>query len=569
MIYRTEHPNPQWKRESWLCLNGEWECNLDEGGSGEDQRFYQTTAPYTHTINVPFCVESPLSGIGYRDFLRAVWYRKKLLLTPEQMTGRIFLHVGAMDYKGTLYVNEQKVGSHKGGYTPCCWEITSYVKSGENLIVLAAEDDTRSRHIPSGKQSPQYASHGCFYTRTTGIWQSVWLEFTPHQYIRKAQYLCDVAHGLLSITAELVGRAELTVEAFFEGRSVGKASLFSQGGTETITLALSETHLWQVGDGKLYELRYSYGEDRVQSYFGLRSVTISGNRVLLNGRSIFQRLVLDQGFYPEGIYTAPTEEDMIADIQRSLALGFNGARLHQKVCEPRYLYHCDRLGYMVWGEFPDWGLNHTYEDSIYDILPEWLEVVERDRNHPSIITWCPFNETGDQDGRKQVDDLIRTVYLATKAVDPTRPCIDTSGNYHVMTDLYDIHDYTQETDEFRLHYQHMSQTHDCADFPLAYKSRQQYDGKKPFLVSEYGGTAWAEEGGWGYGAAPVDKEDFLRRLRELTLTLLSNENICGLCYTQLTDVEQEQNGLYTYNRVPKFDPAVIKEILEHKAAIED
>ncbi len=569
MIYRTEHPDPQFRRANWQCLNGPWEFETDAAVSGAERGLFMNSALYHEEIQVPFCMESPLSGIGRTDFMNSVWYRRTVLISPAQLRGRVMLHFGAVDYEATVYVNEEQVGTHRGGYVSFQFDITDYLHEGENTLVVHGADDTRNPMIPSGKQSGQYRSYGCFYTRTTGIWQSVWLEFVPANHIRRVRYTTDPGNGVLTVGAELAGSGVFAAEAFFQGRPVGSASLSAAGGHVQLSLPLSEIHLWQVGDGQLYDLVLTYGEDRVESYFGLRSVTIRGNRVLINGKSIFQRLVLDQGFYPDGIYTASSDEALLADVERSLAMGFNGARLHQKVFEPRFLYHCDRLGYIVWGEYPSWGLDHTRPESIYSILPEWLEEVERDFNHPAIVTWCPINESWDVDGRKQYDGLFRLIYLATKAADPTRPCIDTSGNYHVMTDIYDIHDYVQDPDEFRGHYAPMAQTGDTSDFHSAFQSRQRYDRTMPFCVSEYGGIAWAKEGGWGYGDAPKTEEEFLARLKGLTDTLLDNDRIFGFCYTQLTDVEQEQNGLYTYDRRPKFNSAVIRKILSRKAAIEE
>ncbi len=569
MIYRTEHPNPQFERADWLCLNGEWQFETDPSVSGRERRLFKNQAEFTEVINVPFCLESKLSGIERKDFVNSVWYRKKFIITNTQLAGRVFVNFGAVDYETTVYVNEQPIGTHKGGYSSFRFEITDFLHDGENIITVNACDDTRNPYIPTGKQSVKFNSCGCHYTRTTGIWQTVWIEFTPKTYIESVKYTTDIDNGVLNIAASLKGAGEFFAEAFFEGKSVGKASLTSNGGCAILSLPLSEKHLWNVGDGKLYDLRLTYEKDTVKSYFGLRNVSISENKVLINGKSVFQRLVLDQGFYPDGIYTAPTEQDLIGDIERSLACGFNGARLHQKVFESRFLYHCDRLGYIVWGEFPSWGLDHTKPESIYGILPEWLEVVERDFNHPAIITWCPLNETWDLHGSKQNDELIETVYLATKAVDSTRPCIDTSGAYHVKTDIYDIHDYNQKPHEFISHYDRMSETHDCSDFHSAFKDRQQYDGISPFAVSEYGGMAWNNSTGWGYGDAPKSENEFIERFRLLTEALLDNECIYSLCYTQLTDVEQEQNGLYYYDRKPKFDPKIFKEILSRKAAIEE
>ena len=310
----------------------------------------------------------------------------------------------------------------------------------------------------------------------------------------------------------------------------------------------------------------------MQSYAGLRSVRLDGYRFLLNGKSVFQRTVLDQGFYPDGIYTAPSDQVLENDIHLSMACGFNGARLHEKIFEERFLYHCDRLGYMVWGEFPNWGLDVTRPDAVYSVLPEWLEEVERDFNHPALIGWCPFNETWDRDHRKQDDNVLRAVYLATKSADPTRPCIDTSGNYHVVTDIYDVHDYEQNVEVFKNHYDELANGGELWD-QVNHRGtgvRQQYDGKLPVFISEYGGIGWTkEEKAWGYGNMPKSEEEFIERFRGLTSAILDNPRIMGLCYTQLTNVEQEQNGLYTYDRQPKFDVKIFKDILTQKAAIED
>ena len=568
MIYRTEHPKPQFKRENWFNLNGKWQFEIDNGVSGKERKLFEDSVSFTQEINVPFCPESKLSGIENVDFMNGVWYKRKFTLTKEQTENCVKIHFGAVDYEATVYINGKECGSHKGGYVSFSFDISEFVKEGVNTVTVNATDDSRNRLIPSGKQCAEYASHGCMYTRTTGIWQTVWLEFLPKTHIESVRYYTDVKNAVLTIQAKLCGADTLSAEAFFDGKSVGKAQTVSNGNTATLSLNLSEKHLWEIGKGGLYDLKLTYKDDVVGSYFGLRDVAICGMKFLINGKSVFQRLVLDQGFYPDGIYTAPSDAELIADIQRSLSMGFNGARLHEKVFEERFLYHADRLGYIVWGEYPNWGLDTSYADCIYGILPEWLEEVERDFNHPAIIGWCPYNETWDINGRKQFDDAISLVYKATKAADPTRPCIDTSGNYHVLTDIYDLHDYEQDVSKFKTHYVELGKSNKF-DFISAWSDRQSYDVKLPFFVSEYGGFRWSNKGGWGYGDAPKTEEEFLQRLKGLTDNLLDNPLIFGFCYTQLTDVEQEQNGLYTYDRKPKFPTEKIKEIFSKKAAIED
>ncbi len=564
---RTEHPRPQFERSEWRNLNGSWQFDFDFGRSGEARGLYKNSSALGKTIEVPFCPESKLSGIEYTDFIPSVWYRRTFELSEKEASGRVVLHFGAADYETVVYVNEKRVGRHVGGYVSFEFDITDYVISGENTVTVQCSDDTRDGRLPSGKQCHAYHSEGCHYTRTTGIWQTVWLEFTPKEYIKSVRYLPNAAAGTLTVEAELVGNGEFAVCASFDGADMGNASVCSDGGHTVLTLALAEKHLWTLGVGGLYNLTLTYGTDKVSSYFGLRDIEYRDKKFYLNGKSVFQRLVLDQGFYPDGIYTAPTDDELALDIDRSMAMGFNGARLHEKIFEERFLYHADKKGYIVWGEYPNWGLDISRLDSIYTMLPEWIEEVERDRNHPSIVGWCPFNETWDTNGRVQINAVLSTVYHATKAIDSSRPCIDTSGNYHVITDIYDVHNYEQNPEIFASHYEKLAESGAHWDHC---GHRQRYDGKAPFFVSEYGGIRWTEDSsGWGYGNAPTSEAEFLARLKGLNDALLDNEAMFGFCYTQLTDVEQEQNGLYTYDRKPKFPPEVIRPLFAKKAAVED
>ncbi len=565
-MYRKEHPKPQFCRKNWQNLNGEWEFEFDHADSGREHELFSPTAVFERVINVPFCPQSKLSGIGETDFLRAVWYRRHFTLDEKTAAGRVVLHFGAVDYEAYIYVNGTLCGTHRGGYVSFAVDITKAVHAGDNVVTVLARDDERDRRIPSGKQSMELRSSGCFYTRTIGIWQTVWLEFTPHTYIADFTLLPDVTAGALTVQATLVGCADLTLKAAFAGKPMGEITLPSASDTVTFTLPLAEKHLWEIGKGGLYDLSFGFGDDAVESYFGLRSIAYRDRAFFLNGKSVFQRLVLDQGFYPDGIYTAPDDAELAADIDRSMAMGFNGARLHEKIFEERFLYHCDRKGYIVWGEFPDWGLDPSNRDVLYNTLPEWIEEVRRDRNHPAIVGWCPFNETWDHAGRQRDGSLQELTYEVTKAIDPTRPCLDVSGNFHAgKSDIYDVHCYDQDPKSFAARYATLPQSVDdtCGNH------RQKYDGERPFFVSEYGGIRWSNDrDGWGYGDAPKTEEEFLERLKGLTDVLLDNPYIFGFCYTQLTDVEQEQNGLYTYDRTPKFPPEKIAAIFSTPAVIE-
>lgn len=566
-IPRSEHPDPQFQRKDWLNLNGEWDFEFDFGNSGLRAGVLEKDE-WSRKINVPFCPESKLSGIEYTDFIAAVWYRKSVTVTEAQLEGRVLIHFGAVDYETYLYVNGEEAGYHKGGYTSFTFDITEFLTAGENVIAVNARDDVRDPLVPRGKQSELYNSHGCDYTRTTGIWQTVWLEFVPKAYVKSFKLFPDTVNATLGVSAVVEGEGAFKAEAFYDGRLVGSFKKTAAGFVSG-DIKLSETHLWEVGCGRLYDLKITFGGDEISSYFGLRDIRIDGYKVLINGKSVFQRLVLDQGFYADGIYTAPSDEALEKDIRLSLAVGFNGARLHQKVFEPRFLYHCDRLGYIVWGEFGNWGLDYSRDGALEAMLPQWCESVARDFNHPAIVGWCPFNETWDRDGRKQNDELLRIVYRVTKQLDETRPCIDTSGNFHVETDIFDVHDYEQKVEIFKGNYDRlMTEGVLFEHFP----DRQEYDGKKPAFVSEYGGIQWSlgsRGDAWGYGNAPKSEQEFIDRYKSLTDALLDNERMFGFCYTQLYDIEQEQNGLYYYDRSPKFDPELFRRINSRKAAIED
>ncbi len=579
MIPRHEHPNPQSVRAEWLNLNGEWEFEIDSAKNGIHKKFFEREH-LNGKITVPFCPESVLSGVGNTDFMNCVWYRRDVTLPTGWETGRVLLHFGAVDQIAHVYVNGKLVGKHVGGYVSFTLDVTSALREGVNSIAVCAEDDTRETVLGRGKQSERFGSYGCFYTRSTGIWQTVWMEHVPTSYVKSFKLTPDIYNQSLSITAKTEGAGTLRAEAFFHGKSVGSVTLNApMSGIVSATLALDELHLWEVGNGRLYDLVLTFGEDTVRSYFGMRHVAFDGYRFLLNGKSVYQRLVLDQGYYPDGIYTAPTEEALIRDIQISLDAGFNGARLHQKVFEPLFLYHCDRLGYMVWGEFGSWGISQTDPVTSIPFADEWEEIIERDYNHPSIVGWCPLNETWIPTNAEFYAQFTSRAYRMTRTLDPTRPCIDTSGGIHIQTDIFDIHDYMQDHEEFKRVYENLTpeaamELHRKRS-PVQYKHADcKYIPGQPFFVSEYGGIKWdinsGEANAWGYGNAPTTEEEFLTRYKGLTDVLLDNPYMFGFCYTQLYDVEQEVNGLYTYDRRAKFnDMSFFHRVNSRKAKIEE
>ena len=570
-MFRQEYPRPQMVRPDWINLNGAWEYQTDRMATGTDRKLWEPTAAFTETIEVPFCRESALSGIGDKEFCNCVWYRKRITVPAEWAGKRVLLHIGACDYKTTLWVDGKEVGTHIGGSVAFSFDLTPYLSGSEATITLRALDELRSGRQPGGKQSPRYQSYGCYYTRTTGIWQTVWLEAVEKSYITGTKYYPDINAKTLTVHVKAENADGMTVsaKAFYEGKAVGEASCVICAKQGVMTVALSELHLWEAGNGRLYDLELTMGEDTVKSYFGMRSVGLKEGILYLNGKPIFQRLVLDQGFYPDGIWTAPSEEALIKDIEMSMACGFNGARLHQKVFEPLFLYHCDRLGYLVWGEHGNWGLDVSRPTAYQGFAPEWVEILERDFNHPAIIGWCPLNETQPDTNV----EFVRFLGSMTRAIDPTRLYLDASGWRHVpgVSDILDVHDYKQDPVAFAAVYEPLKEGKPVPVWLPAKQNRQ--ESGFPTFISEYGGIGWnlddTNGASWGYGNTPASPEEFIARFKGLTEAILFHPKMGALCYTQLTDVEQEQNGMYSYDRRPKFDPAIFHAILTQKAAIEE
>ena len=602
-IPRNEYPRPQMQRKDWLCLNGLWEFEVDQGDSGLQRGLL--TKSLVQTIQVPFCPESKLSGIENKDHLICVWYRKRIKVPTEWNADQVLVHFQAVDYESTVWANGEEVARHRGGFTPfsCKVDLSDLAADREIEIVLRARDyDDRPQ--PRGKQARGFAGHGALYGRTTGIWQTVWMEPVPQIHLQRPRLTPVGSTESLQVVQPLSIPTEghqVHFQILADGKEVASKTLKTNADfTLQADIPLPTVRLWTVEDPFLYEVNVELLNtsdevmDSYQSYFGFRTVSLDGKKFKLNGKTIFQRLVLDQGYYPDGLMTAPRDEDLVEDIRLSLEAGFNGARLHQKVFEERFLYHADRMGYLVWGEFGDWGAanlgrfpHHQRFSASY--ITEWLEAIERDYSHPSIVGWCPLNETWEpiMEEMSQLDDITRGMFLATKAMDSTRPVLDTSGYSHRIheTDVYDCHDYTQDPEKFAEHHSHVGEGNpyqnewrvkephlrDYRGRPLKQRWSTPYRGQ-PYFVSEFGGIWWNPEDehrdSWGYGERPKNIEEFYDRFEKLCTILLQNPLMFGYCYTQLTDIDQEQNGIYTYRRDIKFDMPRIRRVQTQIAAIE-
>ncbi|MCB1103110.1 MAG: beta-galactosidase [Opitutaceae bacterium] len=607
-IPRSEYPRPQFVRADWLCLNGPWQFEIDQGDSGLDRGL--VAKPLKQRITVPFCPESKLSGIGNTDFLNAVWYRRDVMIPKVWKGRRILLHFQASDYDTFVWANGVEVGRHRGGMTPFSCDLTAQAVPGKKVTLVVRARDNARESMPSGKQSWVHGNSGCHYTRTTGIWQTVWLEPVPRRaHLLRPKITPDVANARFSIEQPIAGaQAGLIYRArLFTGKKqIAETSCQCGGGFYPrldLNVPAEHVRLWSPEDPHLYDIELELvdaASDRVvdsaRSYAGLRSVFIDDMAIKLNGKPVFQRLVLDQGYYADGILTAPTDAALVRDIKLSLAAGFNGARLHQKVFEERFLYHCDRLGYLVWGEFSDWGLggmepvrgwwknddgtvvrggNHNGSDYPATFLTQWMEALMRDYNHPSIIGWCPLNESLRRMDERITnhDDVMRGLFVATKAADFTRPVLDISGYSHTVaeSDVYDAHDYDQDPKTFKQRHDGLLRDEPYVRDELLLNNIA-WRGQ-PYFVSEFGGIRWnpREQSGsasWGYGNAPKSLEEFYTRFEGLCAALLDNPRMFGYCYTQLTDVFQEQNGIYFFDRKKKYDLKRVYAAQQRVAAIE-
>ncbi|MCD9020606.1 glycoside hydrolase family 2 protein [Cohnella silvisoli] len=580
-IPRPDYPRPQFVRNDWINLNGEWEFEFDDQRQGDREKWYEGHE-FSGNIIVPFCFQSEFSGIGDTDFHDQVWYRKKVTLPTEFAGKRVILHFGAVDYQAWVWVNGRLAVFHEGGHTPFSAEITDLLHDGIHSIVVKVRDFSHDLALPRGKQYWNEKSEGIWYTRTTGIWQTVWMEAVEDTYLRKVKLTPDIDSNSIEIRAFVQGdvtdrdiRLQTTVT--FGGEPVAEETRQIRHPETKYRFCLHDFvdhslgRLWTPEKPHLYDVRFTLfvdgrQTDEVTSYFGMRKISIVDGQICLNNKPYYMKLVLDQGYFPGGLLTPPSDEAIIQDVELTKKMGFNGARKHQKVEDPRYLYWCDRMGLLVWGEMAN---SQAYsEEYAHRFMQEWQEAIERDYNHPCLVAWVPLNESW---GVNQilVDSLQQqhalAMYHITKSLDRTRPVISNDGWEHVQSDICTIHDYESKRDVLEQRYSTVGNAvNSKPSNNWIYVPGFTYDGA-PIIVSEYGGIAFQQggEAGWGYSSA-TNERDFIERYMDVTQPLLRSPIVQGFCYTQLTDVEQEINGLLTYDRKPKVPLDMIKLINDGK-----
>lgn len=566
---RPEYPQPQFEREDWRSLNGIWEFEFDDQDAGLNEKWASGDRPFSRNIVVPFCFESRASGINDPGDHPHVWYRRSFEIPDHWQGRRLLLHFGAVDYRATVWINGSYAGEHEGGHTPFRFDITSFIKPGENTVTVRVEDPPADRYIPRGKQHWQKKPESIFYNRTSGIWQTVWLEPVGESYLDRVRVEAN-QDGVVTFDARILhATAEMQFIATIrhEGEFIATSMAQIAGSQASGAASIRDPLWWSPDSPNLYEITFELLKDdlpvdRVHSYFGFRSIAVQSGKVVLNGAPIYLKMVLDQGYWPETNLTPPSDEAIRYDIQMAKDMGFNGVRKHQKVEDPRFLYWADRMGLLVSGEMAN---SYMFDDeSVSRITREWIDVITRDYNHPSIVIWVPVNESWgipNVQDRRQLAHL-KAMYMLTRSLDATRLIIDNDGWEHTdITDLFAMHDYSHDGTQFYERFKSI----DEGKIPVPYQGKMflapgfAYNGA-PIFLSEFGGVSYAPpnslpvpENSWGYEGVENTEADTLARIRSLYDAIAKLPKIVGICYTELTDVEQEINGLLTYDRKPKFD----------------
>ncbi len=588
---RTEYPRPQFVRKNWLNLNGTWQFEFDDQQQGVTEKYLDHDSNLAMEISVPFVYQSELSQINDRGIHEYVWYKKSFDL-PKGVQKQTYLHFGAVDYYAKVFVNGQYVGEHEGGHTSFKFEITSYLNELEQVVSVYVYDPHTDETIPRGKQFWEQESRGIWYTNSTGIWQTVWIEQVNFAHLEQIKFTPNVDTGMIQIDTTFSQSVLTTEQNYFLDYRISYGNqliandkikvmeLCEKRSVDLIKNKIFRTNfhdhgwLWSPDSPNLFDVTFEVVDaqgkvmDEVTSYFGFRKIHTENGMVYLNNQPFYQKLVLDQGYWPEGLLTAPRVNDFEKDIRLAKEMGFNGCRKHQKVEDPLFLHLADTLGFVVWGECAS--APAFTEKSVTRLVKEWFEIVARDYNHPSIITWVPLNESWGvpdihHDHKQQ--QFSETLYHLLHTIDDSRLVISNDGWEATVTDICAIHNYGHGALAETEKYNHFKETLSTVDNLVqqahhrwnVYAQGYHHQGA-PILLTEFGGIGFqvGEENGWGYTSVN-NEERYLEDYGRIMQAVFASKALWGYCYTQLTDVEQEINGILTYDRQPKCDLAKIKE----------
>lgn len=584
-----EYPRPQLRRPDWRSLDGEWRFAYDDDETGTAAGWFRT-GDFDRVIAVPYPPESALSGIGDTSYHAVLWYSRRLSAEEVARTnpaGRLLLHFGAVDYAATVWLNGSQVATHRGGQTPFTADITDHIAAdGDDLLVVQAIDRPLDVGQPRGKQEWLPEPHEIWYSRTSGIWQPVWVEEVPATHVTELSW--RTTRSTDSVVLEVLCNrplgpdAVIDVQLSYAGSPLTRVQVASPAtGAPILDIPLRDQRngqhyeklVWTPETPRLIDATVTITDgdsvDAVSSYLGLRTVGTAAGRFLLNDRPYFVRSVLEQGFWPESHLAAPSADALRAEVQLIKDMGFNAARLHQKAEDPRFLYWADRLGLLLWGEAP--AAFEFTTSAMTDLTREWVDLVRRDRSHPSIVTWVPFNESwGVRDVVTDEPQRAFTRGLAdlTRALDPTRPVISNDGWEHTRSDILSVHDYDPDPETFARRYadrdalSRLFAGYGPSHRLMMAEGTADVD-TLPVMVTEFGGVKYetsASAPAWGYSTSATP-EELEHHLRGLFGALLDSAVLSGFCYTQLTDTMQEANGLAFEDRTPKLPLETLRSII--------
>lgn len=583
-VYIRDYPRPQFVRRQWKNLNGAWRFAFDDENEGLAGG-WSHGLPGEQTIRVPFSYETEMSGIGDERVHNVVWYSREVSLAEWDRESRLLLHFEGCDYRTQVWANGAYIGEHRGGYARFSFDLTHAAAGAEGLILTVRVEDGLAQNQPRGKQRYKNESWGCWYVQTTGIWKTVWMECVPREYLLGVANTPDPEQGLLrleveaAIEAPAFAKADYVLETrvCFDGVQLvlDRQPLTAPEQEFTVSLRQEEAplHLWSPEQPSLYDVRYRLYRnglllDTAESYFGLRHIELRGDRILLNGSELYLRMILDQGYWQRSGLTPPDEAALTADIELARRFGYNGVRKHQKIEDERWLYWCDVKGMLVWSEM---AACYAFDGkAVESFTREWTEAVRQNKNHPCIMTWVPFNESWGvpeirQDPAQQA--FVNGIYYLTKALDGTRPVVTNDGWEHTLSDILTIHDYKEYGEELYSAYGDGEQAVLNNRRSVSWYGQRAFAGGygyrgQPVILSEYGGIAVQSADGWGYGRQVRDAEAFLERFGSQNDAIHRVPYFTGFCYTQLTDVQQEINGLVDMARQDKFSADTAARIRE-------